>query len=146
MRIVPFVLFALLFLASPAFASGEAVARATVYVYDNPKPSVSLVQSDGTLICSWDIKDNDVTDLFTAEVSWVKDGVAVNTETVDCRELRNCAAIGRPEPAVNEMWECRVSVRDSYGATGSGSAEFRLTPLSFFGGLLRSIFSFFKLG
>lgn len=141
------VVTVLLLLPSVAFGiDNGAVTTATVYVYDSPKPAVSLVESDGTLVCSWDVKDNDEGDSFTAVVSWSKDGGPVNAERVDCGTLRHCAALGRPEPAVGENWECSVTVTDSYGATGAGSAEFRLTPLGFFGGLLRSILSFFKLG
>jgi len=147
MRAAFAALIALLALPAVALAVGSgAVAVANVYFYDSPEPAVSLAESDGTLVCSWGIKDLDVNDSFTADVSWSRDGTAVSTENVDCGQLRNCAALERPKPAVGENWNCAVTVRDSYGASGEGSAEFQLTPLSFFGGLLRSVFSFFKFG
>ncbi|MEM5814488.1 MAG: hypothetical protein QXD77_01610 [Candidatus Aenigmatarchaeota archaeon] len=148
MRGLPFALFlaALCVIPFPVFADAGSTAITTVYIYDRPSVSVSLAYSDGSLICSWDIADRDENDTFSAQVEWLKDGEAVSSESVDCKELRRCAALDRPTPAVNEAWKCSVTVKDSYGAVGNGSAEFRLTPLSFFGGLLRSVLSFFGFG
>jgi|GEM_PF-4841856 len=142
------LLFAAIFsllLAAPAFAMPSGEARTVVYVFDPPKASVLLEESQGTLVCSWDIADNDVNDSFRASVAWTRDGENVTAETVDCGQLRHCAALERPVPSAGEDWKCNVSVTDSYGASGSGSAEFQMTPLSFFGGLLKNILSFFNL-
>ena len=129
----------------PALADSSGSAVATVYVYDRPEITVKLAESEGTLVCSWDIDDSDESDSFAAQVSWLKEGEAVSSEKVDCGQLRHCAALERPKPAVNEAWKCSVTVTDSFGAAGSGSAEFQLTPLGFFGGWVRALLSLFGL-
>jgi hypothetical protein len=144
MRVALFALAALLALPAVALAAPVGMAVASVYVYQPPSVSVSLVQSNGTLVCAWDIADNDVGDTFKADVVWSDNG-NVSTESVDCGELHHCAALDRPRPGTNEEWSCSVTVRDSYNATGHGSAQFRLTPLSFFSGLLRGLLGFFNL-
>jgi hypothetical protein len=145
MRIALFVLAALLALPAIALAEPMGMAVASVYVYQPPEVSVSLVQSNGTLVCAWDIADTDVGDTFKADVVWSDNGNEVSTESVDCGELHHCAALERPTPGTNEEWSCSVTVRDSYDAAGYGSAQFSLAPLSFFSGLLRSLLSFFNL-
>ena len=139
---------AFLFLAVlplPAFAPDVGSAIASVYVYDEPDVSVSLLESDGKLLCSWDINDRDVNDTFSAQALWTRDGREFASETVDCGALRHCAALNAPEPAVGEAWKCSVAVTDGYGGEGSGSAEFSLTPLGFFSGWIRSLLSLFGL-
>lgn len=146
MRVALAVLVLIAVISVPALADSSGTAVASVYIYDRPELSVSLLQSGGSLICAWDISDNDEQDTFIAKVDWVKDGRLVSNESVECGSLRHCAALERPVPAVSEAWKCSVTVTDSYNAAGSGSAEFQLTPLGFFGGLLRVLLSFFKLG
>jgi hypothetical protein len=139
-----FILFflAVFPVASLAFTTGAAVT--SVYVYEKPKVSVSLERSDGSLICAWDISDPDKNDTFTARIAWLKNGAPVLNESIDCGRLRNCAALGRPVPVAGENWKCLVNVTDSFNATGVGSAEFQLTPLGFFDGLIRSLLSLFR--
>jgi hypothetical protein len=144
---IALLLAVLVALPLPAFASAGGVAITQVYVYDRPQLSVFLVESNSTLICSWDITDYDESDTFSAQVVWTRDGLDNASETVDCGILKHCAAAERPKSALGEKWTCSVTVTDSYGGKGSGSADFQMTPvpLGFFGGWLRGLLSFFGL-
>lgn len=143
--LLPAIFMFLAVLPLPAFAPDVGATTVSLYVYDEPDLSVSLLESDGKLLCSWDITDRDEGDSFSAQVVWTRNGVDFASESVDCGTLKNCAALNTPNPAVGETWKCSVVVTDSYGGKGSGSAEFSMTPLGFFGGWLRGLLSLFGL-
>jgi len=124
---------------------GFAQATSHVYVYDVPEISVSLTETKDGLICSWDILDNDKEDTFHASVYWAKDGEPFKTEELDCGSLRKCTARERPQPVPGETWVCSVTVRDSFGAEGTGTAQFYKAPLGFLSGLIQKLLAIFGL-
>lgn len=145
MRIAVSFAIMLMVLPSVAFASSLGTAMVTLYVPNAPFVSVSLAPSGGTFICSWDITDADMNDTFHADVVWSKNGKLNATESVDCGAMKHCAALYRPLSQGDDEWKCSVVVHDSYNATGSGSAQFTPTPLSFLNSLLRGLLNFFGL-
>lgn len=143
---IAFLLAVLLLVPSAALAvanAGESVV--TVYIYSAPEVVAKIAANDSGLSCSWTITDLDIGDTFVSRASWYREGSPVDglsAEVEGCIAGSPCYSPVLAQAKEDERWTCVVDVTDSYGAVGSGQADYVLVPLGFFGGFSKGLTDF----
>lgn len=142
---IAFVLSFLLLLPAAAFAATGAQATANVYVFSPPQVTARIAANSSGFTCSWTIADKDVGDSFRSETGWYKDGLPVPelSASVDgCIAGISCRSPVLAPAKDNEQWTCKVTVTDSYGATGNAEASYMRVPLGFLDGFAKGLADF----